>query len=305
MSLEIFDNPGRTPLQFIESYPGNIKLYIKREDLIHPLVSGNKWRKLKYNMIEAHKMGFLNVLTFGGAFSNHIYATAAAGAACGINTIGVIRGEILEPLNSTLSQAVDWGMQLVAVSREEYRNKSAPDFLAKLKSRFGKFYLIPEGGSNTLALKGCAEIAAISQKFDYWCVSCGTGGTLAGLLSGLSRKEKVIGFSALKGGTFLEKDIRALLTNAKVKTHIQWELNHEYHFGGYAKITRELLGFINEFKDRYKILLDPIYTGKMMFGVIDLINNGCFPADSNILAIHTGGLQGITGIEEKYGKKIK
>ena len=304
MSLEIFDNPGKTPLQFVENYPGNIKLYIKREDLIHPLVSGNKWRKLKYNMIAAHKMSFPSVLTFGGAFSNHIYATAAAGAACGINTIGVIRGEILEPLNSTLSQAVNWGMQLVAVSREEYRNKSAPEFLAKLKTRFGMFYLIPEGGSNTLALKGCAEMTSITEKFDYWCVSCGTGGTLAGLLSGLSRKEKVIGFSALKGGTFLEKDIQRLLTNAKVKTRTKWELVHEYHFGGYAKITRELLGFINDFKARYKITLDPIYTAKMMFGVMDMIHKDYFPAGSNILAIHTGGFQGITGIEEKYGIKI-
>ncbi len=305
MSLEIFDNPGETPIQFVESFPGNIKLYIKREDLIHPLVSGNKWRKLKYNMIEAHKMGVSSVLTFGGAFSNHIYATAAAGAACGINTIGVIRGEILEPLNPTLSEASGWGMKLVSISRQEFKKKTDGAFISVLEAKYGNFYLIPEGGSNTLALKGCAEIAAISQDFDYWCVSCGTGGTLAGLLSGLSNKEKVLGFPAIKGGEFLESDIKSLLMNAKVKSNVPWELIHEYHFGGYAKITKELLDFINDFKTRFRILLDPIYTGKMMFGVLDMIKQGYFPLDSNILAIHTGGLQGITGIEEKYGIKIK
>ena len=304
MSLEIFDKPGDTPVQLVESYPDNINLYIKREDLIHPTVSGNKWRKLKYNMIEAHKMGSSSILTFGGAFSNHIYATAAAGAACGIKTIGVIRGEIIQPLNPTLRQASDWGMKLVSISRQAFSKKTDPKFLSDLESEYGNFYLIPEGGSNTLALKGCAEIAAITQKFDYWCLSCGTGGTLAGLLSVLEHNEKALGFPALKGGEFLEYDIKRLLMNAKIKTTVKWELVHKYHFGGYAKITQELLDFIRDFKAFHSIILDPIYTAKMMFGVIDMIKKGSFPAYSNILAVHTGGLQGITGIEEKYGIKI-
>ena len=305
MSLAIFDNPGETPIQFVECFPDNIKLYIKREDLIHPLVSGNKWRKLKYNMIETGKRGCSSILTFGGAFSNHIHATAAAGAACGIKTIGVIRGEIVEPLNLTLKQASEWGMKLVSVSRQEFKRKTDPDFLSDLESKYGKFYLIPEGGTNTLALKGCAEMAQISQKFDYWCLSCGTGGTLSGLLSGLSSNDKVLGFPALKGAEFLEKDINRLLKRAGIKAYTPWRLVHDYHFGGYAKITRQLLDFISDFKANYKIILDPIYTGKMMFGVVDMIKKGYFSANSSILAIHTGGLQGITGIEEKYGKKIK
>ncbi len=304
MSLKVFDNPGDTPITLIDRYPDNIELYIKREDLIHPLVSGNKWRKLKYNMIEAQKMGYSRILTFGGAFSNHIYATAAAGSACGFKTIGVIRGEIVEPLNTTLKQVVDWGMELVSVSRQEFRNKRAPEFVADLVAKYGEFYLIPEGGSNVLALKGCAEIATTEQKFDYWCLSCGTGGTLAGLLSGLSHQEKVLGFSALKGGEFLEQDIRKLLMDAKLKITATWALNHDYHFGGYAKISSALLDFIRDFKIHHNIMLDPIYTAKMMFGVIDMITKGYFPSGTRILAVHTGGLQGIRGIEEKYGINI-
>ena len=202
MPLEIFNHPVSAPIQFLDEFPGNIKLYLKREDLIHPSISGNKWRKLKYNMLRAHEINASSILTFGGAFSNHIYATAAAGAACGINTIGVIRGELVKPLNPTLKEASAWGMKLIPVSREEYKNKTSEEFLASLESKYGQYYLIPEGGSNVLALKGCAEIGSISEKFDYWCLSCGTGGTLAGLVSGLDKQSKVLGFPALKGVIF-------------------------------------------------------------------------------------------------------
>ena len=305
MSLEIFDNPGETPIEFVDNFPDNIKLYIKREDIIHPLISGNKWRKLKYNLIDAHHNGYSRILTFGGAFSNHIFAAAAAGAACEIDTIGIIRGEILEPLNPTLTQAAAWGMKLVSVTRQEFKRKTDHEFLSVLKEIYGEFYLIPEGGSNTLALKGSAEMADVCDKFDYWCLACGTGGTLAGLVSGLTDQEKVLGFAALKGGQFLVDDIKTLLEKANIYPTSAWELVHDYHFGGYAKISEELIAFIQEFKKSYGIILDPIYTAKMMFGVIDMIKEGSFPANSRILAIHTGGLQGVTGIEEKYGIKIK
>jgi len=305
MSLEIFNNPGETPIEFVDNFPGNINLSIKREDLIHPLISGNKFRKLKYNLLDAHRKGYSRILTFGGAFSNHIFATAAAGTTCGMDTIGIIRGEILEPLNPTLTRAAGWGMKLVPVTRQEFKRKTDKEFLAALKEIYGEYYLIPEGGSNTLAIKGCAEMANISDEFDYWCLGCGTGGTLAGLLSGLKSQEKVFGFPAIKGGQFLVNDIKALLEKANVQPGNTWELVHDYHFGGYAKITRELIAFIQDFNKIYGIMLDPIYTAKMMFGVMNMIRAGKFPANSRILAVHTGGLQGVTGIEEKYGIKIK
>jgi 1-aminocyclopropane-1-carboxylate deaminase len=305
MSLEIFNKPAQAPIEFVDTFPDNLKLYIKREDLIHPLISGNKWRKLKYNIIDAHHNGYSRILTFGGAFSNHIFATAAAGAACGIDTIGIIRGEILEPLNPTLTQAAAWGMKLVPVTRQEFKRKTNDEFLSALREIYGEFYLIPEGGSNTLALKGCAEMADVSDKFDYWCLGCGTGGTLAGLVSGLKNQEKVLGFPALKGSQFLVDDIKTLLEKANIHPSSAWELVHDYHFGGFAKISKELIAFIQEFKKNYGIILDPIYTAKMMFGVIHMIQEGKFPANSRILAVHTGGLQGVIGIEEKYGIKIK
>lgn len=304
MRPDIFNRPVSAPIQFLDEFPGNVKLYLKREDLIHPSISGNKWRKLKYNMLRAYEIGATSILTFGGAFSNHIYATAAAGAACGINTIGVIRGEIAKPLNPTLEKASEWGMELVSVSREAYRHKTSKEFLASLESKYGKFYLIPEGGSNVLALKGCAEIGAISEKFDYWCLSCGTGGTLAGLVLGLDIQSKVMGFPALKGGQFLQDDIHNLLREVDINSPVSWELITDYHFGGYAKLPDNLVNFIREFRSKYEVLLDPIYTSKMMFGVLDLIKKGLFPHNSSVLAIHTGGIQGFTGIEEKYGIKI-
>ncbi len=305
MSLSIFDHPRDTPVCFIECLEGDIQLYLKREDLIHPTISGNKFRKLKFNIIEAVKTGYDTILTFGGAFSNHIYATAAAGANSGLKTIGVIRGGIVEPLNSTLDQARKWGMELLPITRAEYKNKTDPVFLDQLQRRFGSFYLIPEGGSNSLALKGCKEITEVDEVFDYWCVSCGTGGTMAGMLAGLQSTESLLGFPALKGGKFLKADINGLLKQANIKVRCPWRLVTDYHFGGYAKISPELIEFIQNFKHKYQIQLDPIYTGKMLYGVYDLAKKGFFPTPSKVLAIHTGGFQGIAGIEKKYGIELK
>ncbi len=305
MPLKIFDNAAATPIQLIDYFDDNIALYIKREDLIHPLVSGNKWRKLKYNLLEARRSGYDRIITFGGAFSNHIHATAAAASLGGFKSTGVIRGEIVQPLNPTLQQAVDWGMELVPIDRERYRKKTDHRFLERLKSQVGDGYIIPEGGTNLLAIKGCREMTLIDETFDYWCLSCGTGGTMAGLLSGLGRESTVLGFPALKGGMFLKKEINSLLEAAEITPQVKWQLIPDYHFGGYARITRELLNFIVDFRNDYGILLDPVYTGKMMYGLTDLIKMGFFPANSRILALHTGGLQGITGIEKKYGIKLK
>jgi len=282
-----------------------ISVYLLREDLLHPIISGNKWRKLKYNLIEAKKLGHQTLLTFGGAFSNHIHATAAAGNEFGFKTIGVIRGEEHLPLNPTLDQAKSWGMQLNYISRNEYRNKEQSEFIEALGSKYGEFYLIPEGGSNSLAVRGCTEIVTeVHQTFDFWCVPCGTGGTLAGIVNGLNGSSKVIGFSALKNGSFLNQNVDNFLIKNGYKLPKKWEINVDNHFGGYAKFTRELIDFINQFKAEHQIQLDPIYTGKMMLGILRLSTQGYFPSGSRILAVHTGGKQGIEGFNRRNGNII-
>lgn len=273
---------------------------VKREDLIHPMISGNKYRKLKYNVLLALDKGYDTLLTFGGAFSNHIAAVAAVGNVYGLKTIGIIRGEELSNKidgNPTLSQAKKNGMTFKFVSRSDFRLKTEDCFLMDLKNEFGKFYTIPEGGTNDLAVKGCEEILTEEdKKFDYVCAPVGTGGTLSGLINSSMPNQKILGFSALKGD-FLNEDI------SKFAKQENWELIDEYHFGGYAKINAELVAFVNEFNAVNGIPLDPIYTGKMLFGIMDMIKRGYFPKNSKILVIHTGGLQGIEGMNKILKQK--
>lgn len=280
--------------------PNGISLYIKREDLIHPFVSGNKFRKLKYNLLEAKTQNKDTLLTFGGAFSNHIAAVAYAGKDKGFKTIGIIRGDELRDKiseNPTLQFAENCGMQFEFVSREEYRLKGENHFLEKLKMKFGDFYLIPEGGTNELAIKGCEEILTENDAdFDFICCAIGTGGTISGIINSVLDHQKVLGFPSLKGD-FLQDEIRNFVENQN------WELITGYHFGGYGKVSEELIAFINQFYAETKIPLDPIYTGKMVFGVIDLIQKNYFPDKSKILLIHTGGIQGIHGMNLKLIKK--
>ncbi len=286
--------------QKIRLESSDVSLYIKREDLIDPVVSGNKFRKLKYNLIEAREQHFSKLLTFGGAFSNHIAAVAAAGKAQGFETVGIIRGEELKgkiAQNPTLQLAQHCGMQLEFVSRETYRHKNEAAFLEEIQKRFGPFYLIPEGGANALAVRGCEEIlTATDQTFDYICCAVGTGGTIAGIINSSQPCQKVLGFPALKGN-FLRDEI------CKFATNPNWELITAYDFGGYGKIDEELVRFMNEFYHQTGIPLDPVYTGKMVFGVIDLIRRGYFSEGSKILMIHTGGLQGIAGMNQELQRK--
>lgn len=279
-----------TPLQKIEDssiQSFGINLYVKRLDLNHPYISGNKWYKLKYNLEELKAKKHKTILTFGGAYSNHIVAVAAAGREFGFETIGIIRGEAHTPLNSALQYAVSCGIKLHYVSREEYRKKENPEFVHSLIQQFGDFYLLPEGGSNDLAVKGCSEILKdITIPFDYVCCSCGTGATLAGLILSLKKNQRAIGFSSLKGGEFLEDNVRKFVGNS----HNNWSINHDYHFGRYAKTTRELLTFIEQFESKHHIPLDPVYNGKMMFGICDLIKKGFFVNGETIVAVHTGGM---------------
>lgn len=278
----------------------SIKLFIRREDLIHPFISGNKYRKLKYNLQQAKAENQTTLLTFGGAFSNHIVATAYAGKEHGFKTIGVIRGEELASKineNPTLKFAQDCGMKFVFVTRENYRLKESEDFITELKQKLGSFYLIPEGGTNEFAIKGCEEILSKDDAFyDFICCAIGTGGTISGLINNAKPHQKVLGFPSLKGD-FLKEDIRKFAKNNN------WDLISKYHFGGYGKVSEELIEFINDFYKENAIPLDPIYTGKMVFGVIDLIHQNYFPENSKILLIHTGGIQGIQGMNIKLKSK--
>ncbi len=277
-----------------------VSLFLKREDLLHPLLSGNKFRKLKYNLFEAKKLGFDTLLTFGGAYSNHIAATAYAGKLNGFKTIGIIRGDELSDkwkANSTLLLASEHGMRLKFISRDDYGDKENPSYLRKLQCEFGACYFLPEGGTNALAVKGCEEILTPADAdFGVICCAVGTGGTLAGIINSSLENQRVLGFPALKGD-FLSEDIRNFVT----KEH--WELITKYHFGGYAKVTAELIDFVNDFKRKTRISLDPVYTGKMVFGILDLVQQDYFLPKTKILAIHTGGLQGIAGMNILLKKK--
>lgn len=269
--------------------PNHISIHVKREDLLHPEVSGNKFRKLKYNIAKAKALGCTQVLTFGGAYSNHIAATAAAGRILSIPTVGVIRGEELIHVykqNPTLAKAEQDGMQFKFVTRTAYREKSNAEFLATLQQEFDNTYIVPEGGTNDEAVLGTMEILKeYDKRFTHICVAVGTGGTIAGIINSSTVDQTILGFPALKG-SFLSDDID------KFAIKSNWKLIHDYHFGGYAKSNDELISLIQKIEVETGILFDPIYTGKMMYGVLDLISKGYFPAESKILVIHTGGLQG-------------
>lgn len=279
--------------------PNNIRLTIKREDLLHPHISGNKFRKLKYNILQAKTEGKKALLTFGGAYSNHIAATAAAGKEHNFETIGVIRGEELFDKivdNPTLSFAAQCGMRFKFVSRTQYANKTDEDFINSLRDEFGDFYLVPEGGTNTLAVKGCTEIVTPDDEaFTHICCAVGTGGTLSGIINSALPHQKILGFPALKAD--LSGEIRKFAQNDN------WELIEDYNFGGYAKINEDLVQFVNDFYVKTGIPLDPVYTGKMVFGVMDRIHNNKFEPGANILLIHTGGLQGIAGMNIELARK--
>jgi len=292
-----------SPVQKIEDLlfeKAGIELYIKREDLLHPVVSGNKWRKLKYNLIKARQNGFKRILTYGGAYSNHIAAAAWAAKEEGFESIGVIRGEESAELNPTLNQAKDCGMKFIFLTRQNYRKAGNKNFLEEFETRFGSFHLIPEGGANLEGIKGVEELGKELRRFSHICVPVGTGTTLAGIINGMEDNQFALGFAILKGECYLEANVQHLLTGRNTR----WQINHDFHFGGYAKHDAELINFINMFKRKTKIQLDPIYTGKMMFGVFKLIEEGYFHEGNRIVVIHTGGLQGIGGFNQRFGNLI-
>lgn len=303
------------PIQYLDQLNG-VQIWIKREDLIHAAVSGNKWRKLKYYLEDFRQSDKTSILTFGGAFSNHLAATAAVGKLAGISTKALVRGEEVSS-NATLDFCLAQGMELEAISRKQYGTKDDPEFLTMMEESLPGVYIIPEGGKGSLGVKGCIEILGeVNDGFDVICCAGGTGTTMAGLLlsNHLARFEL---FPALKGGIFLKRAIARALDDYKTAFSTSGDgkklineglmVHENYHFGGYGKVSKELIDFMNEFYSHYQIPLDPIYTGKMMYGIFEEIKRGNWKSGTKLLAIHTGGLQGIKGMNErleKSGKRI-
>jgi 1-aminocyclopropane-1-carboxylate deaminase len=269
-----------------------IELWMKRDDLLHPIISGNKWRKLKYSLHHALSSGADTLISMGGAYSNHLHALAYAGKALGLNTTGIIRGEQPKTLTPALCDMQNWGMKLKFISRSDYRllrqYKGCHD-LPGLKP--GEYWL-PEGGAQALALNGVAELVnEIDVAYDILCVPCGTGATLAGMINAVPNQVSVIGFAALKNAGFLRTDVESLLPHPSAN----WQINLDYHFGGFAKINTELMAFITKFEHKTGIPLEPLYSGKMMYALYDLIAKHSFNPGQRIIAVHTGGLQGKRG----------
>jgi 1-aminocyclopropane-1-carboxylate deaminase len=278
-----------SPLQELhDDRLAGVRLFLKRDDLIHPELTGNKWRKLKYLLADARASRASTLLTFGGAYSNHLRAMAAAGRMCGFTTIGLVRGEE-EPYNAVLAAAVADGMDLHYMDRASYRRKTDPEVVDALRRRFGDFYLVPEGGSTAFAVQGCSELVdEIEQPFDVITCPVGTGGTLAGISAGLAAGQHALGVSVLKGAASLDDEVRSLQLSATGRVLDNWAIEHRFHSGGFARRSPELDDFLGDFDRRHGLRLDHVYVGKLMLGVFTLIGEGAFPVGSTVVAIVTG-----------------
>ena len=277
----------------------NKKIYFKREDLIHPIISGNKFRKLKYNIKEALKINKTHIISFGGAYSNHLLALSYVGKLYGLSTVGIIRGDELlkKKLNSTLQKCNDFGMKFIYVSREDYRKRNQKKYIDSLQKLYKNSFIIPEGGTNYLGVKGCEEILTKKDEFfDVICCPVGSGGTVSGLINSKNINQKILGFSALKAS-----GINNVISN--FVNNNNWELYDDVFFGGYSKVDNKLVSFINETYANTGILLDPIYNSKMLFRIINLILNNKWPFGDKILIINTGGLQSVYEMNLKLKKK--
>lgn len=263
-----------------------VRVLLKRDDLIHPDFPGNKWRKLVPNLVAAREQGHTTLLTFGGAYSNHLRAVAAAGHHFGFQTVGVVRGEQHLPLNEVLASASDFGMRLTYLDRAAYRDQTTTHVLNRFRSEFGNCYVLPEGGSNALAVRGCAEIPReIAEPFDVICCAVGTGGTLAGISGGLSDGQRALGFAVLKGGDFLNDDVAVLQRAAYGTVRSNWSIETGLHCGGYAKRTPALDAFMADFEQRHGVRLNWVYEAKMLLGLFGLVEAGRFPVDTTIVAV--------------------
>lgn len=282
-----------------------VSITIRRDDLLHKEISGNKFRKLKYNISYAKSINSSGIITFGGAFSNHLAATAAAGKVYGIDTLGIVRGQEWQEKtdnNKTLYFAQLNGMKLHFIDRNEYKLRNDVEYIKTIQSYYPNHYIVPEGGSNDLAIKGCEEIVdpVLDSQFNYVCCAVGTGATISGIINVLNKNQIALGFAALNDFSILDS-----IENWNKNKQCDFKVIFDYNLGAYAKISDELIRFINEFFNKFGIPLDPIYTAKMFYGIFDMIDKETIKPYSNVLAIHTGGLQGIDGINQKLAKKNK
>lgn len=299
--LQVINHP-----LFVEK---NLTVSVKRDDLLHPHISGNKWRKLKFNLIEARKHGINHILSFGGAYSNHIHALAAAGHHFGFKTSAIIRGEPHYANNPTLKQAQKWGMQLHFVSRKEYRKRHEAEYLQALQDSYSDAFIVPEGGSNAFAIPGVSELCSelkvqCNKRIDHVVTATGSGGTLAGLIAGFSNDQqavttKITGIAVLKQADYLVEEVNNLLQQANIKEPTHWQLQTQFHGGGYAKVSPLLSEFCLQFEQQTQIPVEPIYTGKMFYALFELIKQDYFSTGDNIIALHTGGLQGLQGLASR------
>ncbi|MEH6346658.1 MAG: pyridoxal-phosphate dependent enzyme [Bermanella sp.] len=271
-----------------------VRVDVKRDDLIHPVVSGNKLYKLHFNLVEFERSKMKTLVTFGGAYSNHLHAVACVGKELGVPTVGIVRGEQLLPLNPTLKDCVAWGMTLEPVSRTLYRQKNNSEQVQDIISKYESVYLVPEGGGNLLGVQGAALMLDGVQQDDYdvIAVASGTGATVAGLISASEPNINVIGFATLKGATWMVDEVEGFLEQLSCSKS-NWQINCDYHFGGYGKKNNELSAFVDEISRSYGLDLEPVYTGKAFYGVLDLIARGVIKENSRVLFIHSGGLQGM------------
>ena len=296
-----------SPLQVITpNWQGieNYQITVKRDDLIHPIISGNKWRKLKYALLESLNSGVQHILSFGGGYSNHLHALGYCCHDLNIEFTAIVRGDYSQNPSPMLRDLAKWQTKISYVDRKTYQQRTNVDYLHGLQQRYPNAVLIPEGGSWLHAIKGVAEIInELPEQLDHIIAPVASGGTLAGLISASEHyNTHITGIAALKGKDYLEQLVSDLLPH-KRNISGKWQINHQHHFGGYAKVTKELIGFINTFKAETGILLDPIYNGKMLFGIYDLMKKGYFKKNTSILAIHTGGLQATSGMNQFLKKK--
>ncbi len=300
----------KTKAEYIQSITNpcwdrfQLQINVLRLDLIDPDLSGNKYFKLKYIIQYAVEKNYKKLLSFGGAYSNHIHALALAGRRYGLETVGLIRGEEHQPLNPTLQDAVDAGMTLYYLSRSEYKRRQDNDYIEEIKARFPDCYIIPEGGSSVLGVKGCMDIAAyIPSATDIILLPCGTGATLAGIAAACPDKQ-VVGISVLKNAYYLESDIGNYMSNLGISDVGNWRVEHDFHCGGYAKAPDDLTVYIEDFVRAHQISIEPVYSGKLFYAVEKLITANVFSAGTNILVLHTGGLQGIRGMQEHFSEQL-
>lgn len=274
----------------------NIQISIKRDDLLHPIISGNKWRKLKYALLEASDNDVKHIISFGGGYSNHLHALGYCCQQLGIRLSAIVRGDYSQNLSPMLQDLLNWGTDIQYVDRKTYQQRAEPQYLEILTAQYPEALLIPEGGSQQQALKGVSEIIQeLTQQYDYILAPVASGGTLAGLIDGLAQPEntppsQILGIAVLKGHGYLEQLVGTLLPDRHHQ--VDWKINHDYHFGGYAKCNNELSKFCAQFEQQNHITIEPVYSGKLFYALYQLTISGHFPSGSRVLALHTGGLQG-------------